>query len=102
VVLKGFHTIMASPKGEIFVNTTGSPALAKGGSGDVLTGLLAALTAQFRTGDWLRVLALGVYLHGDAAEVPVFAQDESGFLAHELTDLIPQAHARLLQELRRG
>lgn len=102
VVLKGFHTIIASPKGEIFVNTTGAPTLAKGGSGDVLTGLLAALTAQFRTGDWLRVLAMGVYLHGDAAEVPVLARDASGFLADELTDLIPLARARLLQELRRG
>jgi NAD(P)H-hydrate epimerase len=101
VVLKGFHTIVASPKGEIFVNTTGSPALAKGGSGDVLTGLLAALTAQFRTDDWPRVLALGVYLHGDAAGVPMLAPDASGFLAHEIADTIPLARTRLLAELRR-
>jgi NAD(P)H-hydrate epimerase len=102
VVLKGFHTIIATPKGEIFVNTTGGPALAKGGSGDVLTGLLAALTSQFRTDDWGRVLALGVYLHGDAAAVPMLSPDASGFLAHEIADTIPQARRRLLAELRKS
>lgn len=101
VVLKGFHTIVASPKGEIFISTTGSPALAKGGSGDVLTGLLAALTGQFGTDDWPRVLTLGVYLHGDAAHVPALAPDASGFLAHEIADTIPLARFRLLSELRR-
>jgi hydroxyethylthiazole kinase-like uncharacterized protein yjeF len=49
VVLKGFHTVLASPSGEVFVNTTGDAGLAKGGSGDVLTGLLAAMIAQFGT-----------------------------------------------------
>src|SRR2546421_7510945 len=64
VGLKGSRTLIAEPDGKIFVNTNGNPGLAKGGSGDVLTGLLAALTAQFRTEGWIRVLALGVYLHG--------------------------------------
>jgi NAD(P)H-hydrate epimerase len=48
VVLKGSHTLIASPQGELFVNTSGNPGLAKGGSGDILTGLLAALTAQIQ------------------------------------------------------
>ena len=61
VILKGFHTLIAAPDGAVFVNTTGNAGLAKGGTGDVLTGLLAALTAQFKTGEWLRLLALGVY-----------------------------------------
>jgi len=47
VILKGFHTLVASPDGQIFVNTTGNPGLAKGGTGDVLTGVLSALIAQF-------------------------------------------------------
>ena len=69
VILKGSHTIIAGPDGRVFVNTTGNAGLSKGGSGDVLTGVLAAMTGQFKTDDWLRTLALGVYLHGAAAEV---------------------------------
>ncbi len=100
VILKGSHTIIASPDGPIFVNTSGNPGLAKGGSGDVLTGVLAALTAQFKTADWARVLALGVYLHGKAAEVAAKNTDESGLLATEVATAIPHARHQLLQELQ--
>jgi NAD(P)H-hydrate epimerase len=100
VILKGFHTVLASPKGQVFVNTTGNAALAKGGSGDVLTGLLAALIGQFGTEDFLRVLALGVYLHGRAAELLSEPTDASGILASELAQTIPYARRRLLEELR--
>jgi NAD(P)H-hydrate epimerase len=100
VILKGFHTVLASPKGQVFVNTTGNAALAKGGSGDVLTGLLAALIGQFGTEDFLRVLALGVYLHGRAAELLSAPTDASGVLASELTQTIPYARRTLLEELR--
>ena len=101
VVLKGSHTVIASPGGEIFVNTSGNPGLAKGGSGDVLTGLLAALTAQFETKDWTRTLALGVYLHGKGAELATAATDESGLLATDVAAAIPNARRKLLQELQR-
>jgi NAD(P)H-hydrate epimerase len=101
VVLKGSHTIIASPDGEIFVNTSGNPGLAKGGSGDILTGLLAALTAQFKTKDWTRTLALGVYLHGKAAELAAAATDESGLLSSDVAAAIPKARRKLLQELQR-
>jgi len=101
VVLKGSHTLIASPQGEIFVNTSGNPGLAKGGSGDILTGLLAALTAQFKTNDWTRTLALGVYLHGKAAELATAATDESGLLATDVAAAIPAARRQLLQELQR-
>jgi ADP-dependent NAD(P)H-hydrate dehydratase / NAD(P)H-hydrate epimerase len=100
VILKGAHTIIASPDGQIFINTSGNPGLAKGGSGDVLTGVLAALTAQFKTDDWTRVLALGVYLHGKAAEVATKNTDESGLLATEVAAAVPHARLRLLQELQ--
>jgi ADP-dependent NAD(P)H-hydrate dehydratase / NAD(P)H-hydrate epimerase len=100
VILKGSHTIVTSPDGALFVNTTGNPGLAKGGSGDVLTGLLAGLTAQFKTEDWARVLALGVYLHGIAADLPVKGMDPSGLLATEVSAALPEARHQLLRELQ--
>lgn len=101
VILKGSHTVIAAPDGTTFINTSGNPGLAKGGSGDVLTGLLAALTAQFKTNDWTRVLALGVYLHGKAAECATRNTDESGLLAMEVAAAVPHARHDLLQELQR-
>jgi len=100
VVLKGFHTILASPSGQVFVNTTGNPGLAKGGSGDVLTGLLAGLIAQFGTEDLLRVIALGVYLHGRAADLLTEQSEASGMLAGEVAQAIPYARQKLLGELQ--
>ena len=103
VILKGFHTIIASPTGDLFINTTGNAGLAKGGSGDVLTGLLAGLTAQFGTEDWHRVLSLGVYLHGLAAENSVQTPElSSGILAQDVVQSIPSARGRLIRELQRG
>jgi len=102
VILKGSHTILAAPDGRIFVNTTGNAGLAKGGSGDTLTGILAACTGQFKTDDWLRVLALGVYLHGAAADIAVRGTDPSGLLASDVAAAVPKARMELLRELRRG
>jgi NAD(P)H-hydrate epimerase len=102
VILKGFHTIIASPTGDLFINTTGNAGLAKGGSGDVLTGMLAALTAQFGTQDWHRVLTLGVYLHGIAAENSAQTRELSGVMAQDVVRNIPSARARLIRELQRG
>ena len=101
VILKGFHTLIAEPEGQVFVNTAGNAGLAKGGTGDVLTGLLAALTAQFKTGEWLRVLALGVYLHGLAADIGVTRMDASGLIADDVISLIPEARLKLLRELQK-
>jgi len=100
VLLKGFHTVIAAPNGDVFVNTTGSAGLAKGGSGDVLTGLLTALIAQFGAADLYRVVALGAYLHGRAAELLAADTDESGILAGEVARAIPLARRKLLQELQ--
>ncbi len=101
VILKGFRTVVASPDGKVFINTTGNAGLAKGGSGDVLTGVLAALTAQFKTEDWIRVLSLGVYLHGLAAEIVTNQIDPSGVLAGDVARAIPHARRKLLQDLQR-
>jgi hydroxyethylthiazole kinase-like uncharacterized protein yjeF len=102
VILKGYHTILAAPDGRVFVNTTGGPSLAKGGTGDVLTGVLAALTAQFGTEDWLRVLALGVFLHGTAGDILSREEDPSGILAHQVAGAIPVAREWLLKEIQFG
>jgi NAD(P)H-hydrate epimerase len=102
VLLKGFHTILASPDGRIFINTTGNPGLAKGGSGDVLTGILAALTGQLGTTDWLRVLALGAWLHGRAADTLIEDTDPSGIVAGDVARALPYARRELLEEIRRG
>ena len=102
VLFKGFHTILASPDGRIFINTTGNPGLAKGGSGDVLTGILAALTGQFGTQDWLRVLALGAWLHGRAADTLIEDADPSGIVAGDVARALPYARFELLEEIRRG
>lgn len=65
-VLKGVNTVIAAPTGETFINTTGNAGLAKGGSGDVLTGIIASLTAQ--GADIFYGTVLGVYLHGLTAD----------------------------------
>ncbi len=100
VLLKGFHTVVASPDGRVFVNTTGTPGLAKGGSGDVLTGILAALVGQFGTDDLVRVVALGAYLHGVASELLTQQSDASGIIASEVADAVPYARRKLLEELQ--
>jgi ADP-dependent NAD(P)H-hydrate dehydratase / NAD(P)H-hydrate epimerase len=100
VILKGYHTVLASPDGKVFVNTSGNAGLAKGGTGDVLTGVLAAMTSQFGTKDWLRILALGVYLHGSAAGNAGWVADPSGMLASDVALCVRNARGRLLQELR--
>jgi NAD(P)H-hydrate epimerase len=66
VLLKGVPTIVSSPNGERLVSATGTPALATGGSGDVLSGIAGTLLAQ--TGDPLRAGAAGAWVHGRAAE----------------------------------
>jgi len=102
VILKGFHTIIAAPDGLLFINTTGNPGLAKGGSGDVLTGVLSALVAQFPQ-DKFRALGLGVYLHGLTADLLATGDyDLSGTLASDVADHVPQARAWLVRELRAG
>jgi len=96
VILKGFHTILATPSGNAYINTTGNPGMATGGTGDALTGILAGLTAQFGTEDWPRVLSLGVYLHGLAGDIAAARVGQAPLIASDLTEAIPEAYARIL------
>jgi len=102
VVLKGYHSIVASPDGQAFVTTAGNAGLGKGGTGDVLTGILSALIAQFGSDDGVRVLSLGIYLHGLAGELASRGTDMSGLLAGEVADAVPHARLKLLEELRKS
>lgn len=98
VVLKGFHTILATPDGRAFINTTGNAGMATGGTGDVLTGLLAGLTAEFGTESWERILGAGIYLHGLAGDLAARRVGEAPLVASDLVEALPQAFARLLRE----
>ncbi|HEY2858874.1 MAG TPA: NAD(P)H-hydrate dehydratase [Terracidiphilus sp.] len=80
LVLKGAHTLIAHRDGRIAVNTTGNPGMAKGGSGDVLTGVVAGLLAQFPD-DPPRAVEAAVHLHGLAAGLAVRELDEHTLLA---------------------
>src|SRR5262249_54191263 len=84
LVLKGDRTIVASPNGETWVNPTGNPGMATGGTGDILTGIIAGMIAQNPNGT-LQAVASAVYLHGLAGDL---ARDEVGEHSLVATDLI--------------
>jgi NAD(P)H-hydrate epimerase len=97
VILKGYHTLVATPNGELFINPAGTPAMASGGTGDVLTGILAGVTAQFGTADWGRVLAFGAYLHGCAGQV---AEARGASLASDLALAVQRVRSELSERPR--
>lgn len=86
LVLKGARTLIAHPDGTVAVNTSGNPGMAKGGSGDLLTGIIAGLLAQFPQ-DAARAVEAAVCLHGLAADLTVRTMDEHTVLA---TDTLAQ------------
>ena len=67
IILKGHHSCIAFPGGKVYFNDTGNAGMAKGGSGDVLTGILTALVGQYH--DTMKSAILGVYLHGLAGDI---------------------------------
>jgi ADP-dependent NAD(P)H-hydrate dehydratase / NAD(P)H-hydrate epimerase len=85
LVLKGWRTVVAHPDGRVAINTSGHPAMAKGGSGDILTGMVAAMLAQYATSEKAEEVAkaveAAVYLHGLAGEFAARAMDEHVVLA---------------------
>jgi len=101
-VLKGAGTVIASPDGATFVNSTGNPGMASGGTGDALTGMLAALTAQYGTADWARLLAFGVYLHGLAGDIAYADHGGAPLIASDLIRAIPRAYKQFYAECGRG
>jgi NAD(P)H-hydrate epimerase len=87
LVLKGARTVVASPDGRVTLNPTGNSGMATAGTGDVLTGVIAALVAQgLSPADAAR---LGVYLHGSAGDLIARERGERGMMAGDLVDRIP-------------
>ena len=96
VILKGHRTLVANPDGAVHVNPTGNPGMASGGSGDVLTGLVAALLAQGY--DALAAAQLGVYLHGLAGDLAIEDVAPEALRAGDQIEYLPRAFDRLRQE----
>jgi NAD(P)H-hydrate epimerase len=89
VVLKGFRTIVADPKGRAAINPTGNPGLATGGSGDVLSGIVGALLARGR--DAFTAAVAAVYVHGLAADQVAARRGEDGMVAGDVVHALPEA-----------
>ena len=87
LVLKGHRTVIAAPDGKLAINSTGNPAMASGGMGDTLTGIIAGLLAQGF--DAFQAACLGVYVHGAACD-RIFGEVSSrGLLATDMLDQVP-------------
>ena len=89
VLIKGARSIIASPDGDIFVNSTGNPGMSTPGMGDALSGIVGALLGQHMPP--LYALALGVFLHGYAADRVAARMGRVGYIAGDLIDELPAA-----------
>jgi hydroxyethylthiazole kinase-like uncharacterized protein yjeF len=90
VVLKGKHTVVGTPSGRIWINPTGNPGMATGGTGDILTGILAALMAQYPDNLEQAIIA-GVWLHGAAGDNARDVMGERSLIATDLLSALPKA-----------
>jgi NAD(P)H-hydrate epimerase len=90
LLLKGERTLIAFPDGRVWINPTGTPAMATAGSGDILTGLIAGFLGQF--GDHPDMaIAAAAYLHGLSGELGAKAMGEKSLIATDLLDYLPAA-----------
>ena len=91
LILKGHHTLIATPQGNVYVNQTGNAGMATAGSGDVLTGMIAGLLAQFFPKYPLeKILSAAVFLHGYAADLAVNETGQMSLTASDIIRYIPQ------------
>jgi NAD(P)H-hydrate epimerase len=90
LVLKGERTLIAFPDGRVWINPTGTPAMGTGGTGDILTGMVAGFLGQFPTQPEQAILA-AVYLHGHAGELGAATRGEKSLIATDLLDFLPAA-----------
>lgn len=93
VVLKGENTVIAFPDGNVWVNTTGNSSLAKGGTGDVLTGIILSLVSYYE--DKQQAVINAVYIHGLAAELWSEKYSKATMTASDFKFLLPQVFKQL-------
>jgi len=96
LVLKGYRTLVAAPDGRLFVNTTGKPGMATGGSGDVLSGIVASFIGQEK--DVLEATLAAVYLHGLSGDLAAARLSERAVVAGDLIRFLPPAVKSLESE----
>lgn len=96
LVLKGDRTVVALPDGSAWINPTGNPGMATGGTGDILTGITAGMIAQMPN-DYARAAIAAVYLHGLAGDVAAEKMGEHSLVATDLLDALPEAFRRASQ-----
>ena len=87
VVLKGNNTVVTSPNGDDYINTTGNPGMATAGSGDLLTGIILSLLGQGI--EPIKATKLGVFVHGLAGDFAKINKGEYGLIASDILDNIP-------------
>jgi ADP-dependent NAD(P)H-hydrate dehydratase / NAD(P)H-hydrate epimerase len=100
VVLKGHRTLVAAPDGTVWVNATGNPGMATGGTGDILTGMVAGLIAQ-NPSRILEAVIAAVHLHGLAGDVACETMGEHSLVATDLVKALPEAFRRVRESAQR-
>ena len=100
LILKGHRTVIATPEGQTFINLTGNPGMATAGTGDVLTGMLAAWTGQLQ--DVKTACQAGVYLHGLAGDLAEADEGETAVIASDLVDRLGDAVLDITGQRKRG
>ena len=102
VVLKGFRTAIATPEGDVYINPTGNPGMATGGTGDVLAGMIGRFIAGWNLNrknpgcpELVDFLCAAVYLHGLAGDLAAESMGEESLVATDLLDYLPQAFRKV-------
>jgi NAD(P)H-hydrate epimerase len=95
VILKGHRTVIATPEGKVYINPTGNPGMATGGTGDVLTGMIAAWLAQLLDAE--AACRLAVFLHGAAGDLMEAREGQVSMIATDLLDCLGEALTTLVR-----
>ncbi len=96
MLLKGHQSLLATPDGQVYINSTGNPGMATGGTGDVLTGLLAGFIGQGC--DAVTAAQLAVYLHGLAGDLAAEKHGQAALVAGDLLDCLAEAMDDLVEQ----
>jgi hypothetical protein len=96
IVIKGHYSMIVRPDGKVYINSSGNAGMATAGSGDTLTGVIAALIAQGYAPDW--GVVMGVYIHGLAGDIAVEEQGTHGLIAPDIANAVGKAIHSLIKQ----